>query len=393
MIYTFYSYKGGVGRTMALANIAELFYRAGQRVLMIDWDLEAPGLEHFFFPPQELDGVRRKRGLIDLVMGYKHQMTIRLDLSDPDNLPFEPPHAIRQQVYPRASAPGAFAPSSSGQLWLITAGKRVTETPGAYAKQVLEFDWTDFYERWQGEAYFDWFRRQCKTFADVILIDSRTGVTEMSGVCTYHLADVVVLFCAANNQNIRGTLDMLRNFSQADPDRKDVQERRLLRQRGGRPLKMLVVPARIEMGGDLPQQNTLWERLRPLAGASDLLQDLAIPYIGSYSFEEQVAVRHEEGSTLYSANLVRAYQRIFNVLGDLREELRDAWERRIAELQQDVNTRDTQSAELKIAKTLTTDPAEKTRLDAQVQRISAERRQVDEQLRQLRREIQYYRMT
>ncbi|MCP4219822.1 MAG: ParA family protein, partial [bacterium] len=49
MIFTFYSYKGGVGRTMALANIAELFYRDGKKVLMIDWDLEAPGLERFFF--------------------------------------------------------------------------------------------------------------------------------------------------------------------------------------------------------------------------------------------------------------------------------------------------------------------------------------------------------
>ena len=47
MIFTFYSYKGGVGRFMALANVAEWFYLQGARVLMIDWDLEAPGLESF----------------------------------------------------------------------------------------------------------------------------------------------------------------------------------------------------------------------------------------------------------------------------------------------------------------------------------------------------------
>jgi cellulose biosynthesis protein BcsQ len=108
MIYTFYSYKGGVGRTMALANIAELFYRAGKRVLMIDWDLDAPGLEQFFFSPEELDKVRRQRGLIDLVMGYKLQMTTKLDLSDPEHLPFEPPHAIRQAVSPRSPGKGTF---------------------------------------------------------------------------------------------------------------------------------------------------------------------------------------------------------------------------------------------------------------------------------------------
>ncbi len=47
-IITFYSYKGGVGRTFALANIAALLSTWGYKVLCIDWDLEAPGL-HFYF--------------------------------------------------------------------------------------------------------------------------------------------------------------------------------------------------------------------------------------------------------------------------------------------------------------------------------------------------------
>jgi len=47
-IVTFYSFKGGVGRSMALANIAVLLASRGQRVLCVDWDLEAPGLERYF---------------------------------------------------------------------------------------------------------------------------------------------------------------------------------------------------------------------------------------------------------------------------------------------------------------------------------------------------------
>ena len=47
-IITFYSYKGGVGRSMARANVATLLSKWGKKVLMIDWDLEAPGLENFF---------------------------------------------------------------------------------------------------------------------------------------------------------------------------------------------------------------------------------------------------------------------------------------------------------------------------------------------------------
>ena len=47
-VITFYSFKGGVGRTMALANISILLAQWGKRILVVDWDLEAPGLEHYF---------------------------------------------------------------------------------------------------------------------------------------------------------------------------------------------------------------------------------------------------------------------------------------------------------------------------------------------------------
>ena len=47
-ILTFYSYKGGVGRSMALVNVATLLAKWRQKVLVIDWDLEAPGIESYF---------------------------------------------------------------------------------------------------------------------------------------------------------------------------------------------------------------------------------------------------------------------------------------------------------------------------------------------------------
>ena len=47
-ILTFYSYKGGVGRSMALANIAVLLSQKKKKVLIVDWDLEAPGWNIIF---------------------------------------------------------------------------------------------------------------------------------------------------------------------------------------------------------------------------------------------------------------------------------------------------------------------------------------------------------
>jgi DNA-binding CsgD family transcriptional regulator len=47
-VITFYSYKGGVGRSFLLANVAATLSRWGYRVLCVDFDLEAPGLSHYF---------------------------------------------------------------------------------------------------------------------------------------------------------------------------------------------------------------------------------------------------------------------------------------------------------------------------------------------------------
>jgi hypothetical protein len=58
-IVTFYSYKGGVGRTMALANVATLLAQRGQRVLVVDFDLEAPGLHRYFLTDTTPFGERR----------------------------------------------------------------------------------------------------------------------------------------------------------------------------------------------------------------------------------------------------------------------------------------------------------------------------------------------
>ena len=48
LVTTFYSYKGGVGRSFILANVAATLADWGYRVLCVDWDLEAPGLNKYF---------------------------------------------------------------------------------------------------------------------------------------------------------------------------------------------------------------------------------------------------------------------------------------------------------------------------------------------------------
>jgi hypothetical protein len=73
-IVTFYSYKGGTGRSMALANVGVILARGvlpkEKPVLMIDWDLEAPGLYKYFLDDERLSSLwakPRSGGLIELL--------------------------------------------------------------------------------------------------------------------------------------------------------------------------------------------------------------------------------------------------------------------------------------------------------------------------------------
>src|SRR5260370_16861066 len=70
---TFYSYKGGVGRTVALANAAcQLAYKHGLHVIVIDWDLEAPGL-HYYFGLTDKD-IYNRSGLLDYLEDFTKEV-------------------------------------------------------------------------------------------------------------------------------------------------------------------------------------------------------------------------------------------------------------------------------------------------------------------------------
>lgn len=290
---------------MALANVGELFYRAGLKVLMVDWDLEAPGLERFF--PIDHDQALDHPGVIDMLIEYKNRMADDLPAQvSQEHLPFITPDQYAINIY--SNAPG------KGQLWLLPAGRRSPEHFSQYAHSVLTFDWQDFYTRWEGELYFEWLGQQFNRMADVVLIDSRTGVTEMGGVCTYQLADAVVMLCAPNQQNLDGTLQMARNLTDREMDRL----------RPGRPLDLLIIPARIENAESdkLNEFNSsylkLFKSFAPQAKGidADYLWTLGIPYVPKYAFTESVAVR--ESNEAAARQMAEKFTGLYQVMEYLR---------------------------------------------------------------------------
>lgn len=345
-VYTFYSFKGGVGRSMALANVAELLYRRGLRVLMIDFDLEAPGLERYFDVSEaetDMDGVLNRRGLMDLLVSYKALRSLPALIAPPpakdiaptaggasgvgclniaessfqltDEVPAKPTPAQTPQTtdgfqfpYPVEPLANFIVPiygtsTNGGELSLISAGRRSGEEFANYAKHVRTFNWDEFFNNWDGEKFFEWFRREAKRYADIVLVDSRTGVTEMSGVCSYQLADTVVMFVAPNYQNLDGSRRVARSLENPE----------LIKMgRGGRPLWKLFVPSRVESGeGDMLDEfksrflRDLGELFpRHLKYKNDLFITLRVPYVPYYAYTERVAVRdagHAKAADISSA--------------------------------------------------------------------------------------------
>ncbi len=318
MIYTFYSYKGGVGRSMALANVAELFYRAGLKVLMVDWDLEAPGLEKFF--PIDYREFYDRKGVIDLLLDYKEQMAhgIKFDEDDDlDSLPFDRPEQFFFDIYPDNQR-------SAGKLWLLSAGKREENKFFEYASRVKNFDWNDFYEVWAGDVYFEWLRRQFKRVADVILIDSRTGISEIGGVCIYQLTDVIVMFTSANDQSIEGTLNMLSSSKNHDA----VEVRESFK----RPLETIVVPSKVEMSEsnylDAFQEEfiEIFKQYIPrkLGSKPDRLWQLMIPYTPKYAYKERLAILEKDKA--HAQEIIAAFSKLtaaLSVLANSDSEIRE----------------------------------------------------------------------
>jgi len=336
VIVTFYSYKGGVGRSMALMNVGEILADVGYDVIICDFDLEAPGLERYIADDLEvMQGLRASRGVIDLFEEYRETLAGSGPLQPGTDDPVSAPEGFRDVNGLRLRRPSSCAlPISSpnttrlGRIRFLNAGRRDGDWAIRYSERVQQFDWSDFYRRWAGAAYVDFFREDLTAGQTIVLVDSRTGVTEHAGVCTHHLADLVVLLSAANDINIEGTKWMASTLASADLDAL----------RGNRPLQVMPVAARVETASQVEELAAFRDRFErefaafvPTAAgaAQDFIQKTEIPYIPYFAFTEKVVARqnvsrHRELYGAYEA-LALAVVNVGLEAGMLAEPKRRGW--------------------------------------------------------------------
>lgn len=196
-VVTFYSYKGGTGRSMALANVAWILAAAGRRVLVIDWDLEAPGLHRYFRPflmDQELGATD---GLMDLIDRYACEAIQPLPEGETLAPDWWLPLADIEDFTVTLDYPHF---PQGGQIDFLPAGRQSE----AYALKVNAFNWQNFYDRLGGGGFLECVKERAVADYDYVLIDSRTGVSDTAGICTVQLPDTLVVCFTYNNQSIKG---------------------------------------------------------------------------------------------------------------------------------------------------------------------------------------------
>jgi len=186
-IVTFYSYKGGVGRSMALANVAVLLARRGKKVLAVDWDLEAPGLPRYF---SALTLTQEGAGLLPFMM-QQH--------GSGGN------GSYREFLYKVTD------PESGKTFDVLPSGN---EADREYSKNLERFSWRSFFRAGGGDL-IEKLRTEWKRDYDTVLIDSRTGLTDSGGICTIQLPDIVIAIFTANYQSMYGVRDVMRLAQQS----------------------------------------------------------------------------------------------------------------------------------------------------------------------------------
>lgn len=261
-IITFYSYKGGVGRSFALANVAALLARWQFRVLCIDWDIEAPGLDHYF------GSSRIELGLVDMLTQWRE---------DRGPLPWQ--RFVRET--------GAVGGAS---LSLMGAGRQDEN----YTQRAQNLDWQELYDLGLGNT-LEVMAAEMRESYDFILIDSRTGITDFGAIVTAQLPDILVFMFTANNQSFDGCMNVARRAA--------LIRKAMPIERGA--LRLLPIVARFEgrVEYSIAQEwrERFYECLQPFFSSwlvlgvdhRRIVDQMTIPHVPFWTFGERLAVVQE----------------------------------------------------------------------------------------------------
>jgi hypothetical protein len=269
-VVLFYSFKGGVGRTTALASFAIQRARAGDRVAVLDLDLDAPGVGGLLAADER--GTVSRWGVVDYLL--------ERPLGDVDLRDYY--HACR-----RPEVTGA------GEILVFPAGHLDPE--GDYLRKLARLD---FDSPTPGKMHpFARLLSQVRQELDVrwICVDARAGLSEPAGLLLSGLAHLHVLLGTSSEQSWRGLAAVLERIGGS-------------RARDGRPqLDCLVVQAMVpqEAGSAKLATERFTERARDELRERYYAPD---PEADGETADDLWYVRDAEASDAPSTPIVISYQ-------------------------------------------------------------------------------------
>ncbi len=182
-IVVFYSFKGGLGRTTTLVSFALQRARMGERVAVLDFDLDAPGLGNLLAADQ--DGRTSPWGVADFL------------------LESETPAPLSDYYHPcrRKDATGRQDIVGDGEVLVFPAGKLDDNYPGKLARLDLEPSHDDGAATAVIALLENVRKEMCPHW---ILLDARTGLSELSGALLSGIGHLHVLFGTTSDQSWAG---------------------------------------------------------------------------------------------------------------------------------------------------------------------------------------------
>jgi hypothetical protein len=181
-------------------------------------------------------------------------------------------------------------------LFLMPAGKF---DDGLYSTRVNQFNWVDFFSNFPSliTQFAQYLRKKFK----YVLIDSRTGYTDISGICTSIMPEKLVTVFTPNRQSLSGVVEMVRRATDYRKQSDDL-----------RPLLIFPLPSRIENAESILKKDWRFGNSQGVVGYQKQLESVLtdvyslqkcdltnyfdeyqLQYTPRYSYGEELAVLSE----------------------------------------------------------------------------------------------------
>jgi eukaryotic-like serine/threonine-protein kinase len=196
---------------MALVNCAGLIAQHlpsnAKPILLIDFDLEAPGLHRYLTPYLSPADVCTPRvGVLELFEALRKAVEEKLEQHSSGVQGNE--RRLEDEVTVEIIDGFDFTPfitdTTVTGLQLMMAGR----FDDSYAERLTRFNWEQLFNNAPG--LFRCLSDRLAREHSFTFVDSRTGLSDTSGICTMLLPDVLILVFTPNNQSLTGIEHLVR---------------------------------------------------------------------------------------------------------------------------------------------------------------------------------------